>query len=441
VNDVGRGIDEVRERYRPGGGTLTFLLPTPKRGFRPGEDTPQEVGTVEWVNDKLFRYKVTSTKRGARFVGVVYEYLRHTGPVSPKQVANVVGVWKRVGPKPDPADRFRTSPPGEFVFNANRTFSYVADINAQQTYEYPVKGVETPLFSYRDGILSLIFSSRHGWDRVIERGRVDWVSEDHFKFRLLDGKRTRFSGRGEVHEFRRDKAKSAALKARPLAAAGKERLGEGKKGDFVGVWEGIDVKTHLPAEVLEFRRDGSCLGSLKTGQYKFADPTLTFNFNYSRDRPTKAEYTQFIESGRVQWVNGQYFKYVVEKSRDRPRTEGREYAFYRQSGPDGGQGAANIVGTWKCDVQPLPLRIRLNKDGTYRSLDRGVNPPAGQYYRYHDRILTFLDVGKDRKEVQHELGRVDWVDKDHFKLKVLRPAQGALREGNVYDFRRDGKAP
>jgi hypothetical protein len=228
------------------------------------------------------------------------------------------------------------------------------------------------------------------------------------------------------------------------ARAGDGPRDRGKKGDFVGVWEALDVRTRKPAFVAEFKENGGCDlndGGTVTARYRFDDPALSLWLVPPQGTPI------LWQQGTVDWVSGSLFKYKLGAVGANRAHWGREYEFYRQSGPEGEKDFENLIGTWKRTdpgTYAVTRTIELRSDGTVREAGRPyVNDTDGGRwcFRYKARILSFVYVYPDGREDRGERGRVEWDKDDHFKLKVLEsPFRYDLR-GKVCEFRRVARGP
>lgn len=398
-------------------------------GNLPDQVIVLEWGKVDWVNGTLFKYQ-QEAGGGFQFQGRTYEFFRQSGSEGKRDVANLIGTWKWIDLKPDlpgrPTDR-------TVILKTDGTYK---DTNRPESWHSRDPRYGEYRFHYKNCILAFV-----GGQVTYARGRVDWITQDKFQFMAFYGIDTED---GKVSEFQRVERESLPATPTDDDPQPQGQLGVGKEGDFIGVWEGVDVKTRRPATVVEFQANGACqtTGEVVATQYQFNDPILSFTFINPRTTPTnrKGQVVVVLE-GTVEWISGSLFKYKVATVRQGYHGEERwerEYEFFRQSGLEDEKEVADIVGRW--DGTPT-RRIELNRDGTFREENQfgGSGRGQGNYrYKYKDRILSLVRIDANFQEWLLERGRVDWINQDKFRFKVLDGSKTGNKEGEVYEFVRTG---
>lgn len=234
---------------------------------------------------------------------------------------------------------------------------------------------------------------------------------------------------------------------------------ESAKGDFVGVWKGVGTAPPKAVRVIEFLKDGTCEECL--------DPNLKAGIKSVRGYEVKGSQLRIVsrvpgspgraplvipeEQGKVEWVNGDLFKYTPLDASGRP-AEGKQVEFYRQSRPDKAEDLRNVLGTWTRSEKAAPgaragaaMKVVLDKDGTFDRDDmrKPADPKYGETrFTFKNGILAFTyHYPHPGSKIFWERGKVEWIDKDSFTYTTL---DGLITKSNgtgkEYVFKREGRA-
>jgi hypothetical protein len=96
-----------------------------------------------------------------------------------------------------------------------------------------------------------------------------------------------------------------------------------------------------------------------------------------------------------------------------------------------------LVGTWLVynEAHQQVKRMQLNPDGTYRQWQGNTITP-GDYKLTSANELKFSYSHPNGRENLIELGRISWIDKDHFQFKILNGYFPSGQIGSVLMYER-----
>jgi hypothetical protein len=179
---------EITGRFDVQGTTLRLIQTFSGRGS--ASENPLEESIIEWRNARQFHAKVTSSSRYTNGpANRQFDYFRYGAKDDPSDAPNLIGTWTRR----DPTN----------LYGANETQLQLNDNGTCEIGNNPRSygGGNGTFFKYKDHILSILTAQAGGDEQLLERGRVYWISEKHFRFRRLDGLQVQAGQRGTVCDF------------------------------------------------------------------------------------------------------------------------------------------------------------------------------------------------------------------------------------------------
>jgi hypothetical protein len=329
-------------------------------------------------------------------------------------------------------------------------------------------------FRLKNGRLALMESDvildKFGEDVATrELGQVEWQSRDCFLFTIMDGMHSGPNGRfrtGKILEFWR-RAGTAASPRPATAAIAPPRVPSRKVGDLVGLWRCQDTTTNRTIRTVEFRADGSSeikdISTMRTSNLSYQIDQNILSFPIARgqrrgvgiDEATVRRFPalQFVERGRVTWVDADFFRYEpIDGANVGPYAglrPGEVLEFHRAVGSAEPGKTGSLVGSWRrfdAPTQPTGEIYEWRLDGTYAirgDAPSGAGRPAipddpnsRSSYQLNAGVLTLSETYAGFGTPVMMRGEVSWVGPDEFVFTVLDGARVANISGKPIHFRR-----